>query len=110
MESYILIAEKTLSFEILKNLMQKQFTCYDVGNSRLTVERGDEHIFIDFDDDMREDYDDEKIRNSDSHFFAVSYSSKEFVKSVISELKEIPILVDNDDGTILPIKDFLSSS
>ncbi|MBQ4496757.1 MAG: hypothetical protein II973_04545 [Spirochaetaceae bacterium] len=107
MESYILIAEKSFSFESLKDLLQKKFTCYEVSNSRLTVESGDEHIFIDFDDDMREDYDDEKIRASDFHFFSVSYSSRKFAKSVISEAKDFAIRVDDDNGTILPIKDFV---
>lgn len=109
MESYILITEKSLSLEVIKNLFQKKITCYEVSESRITLEKGNEHIFIDFDDDMREDYDDGKIRDTDAHFFSISYSSKEFAKSVISELKNFSILVDDDNGTLLPINDFLEA-
>lgn len=109
MESYILIAENSFSFENLKDLLEKKFTCYGVSNSRLTVESGNEHIFIDFDDDMREDYDDAIIKASNFHFFSVSYSSKKFAKSVISELKDFDIRVDDDNGTVLPIKNFVSN-
>ena len=107
MESYILITEKSLSLEVIKNLFQKKITCYEVSESRITLEKGNEHIFIDFDDDMREDYDDGKIRDTDAHFFSISYSSKQLAKSVISELKNFSILVDDDNGTLLPINDFL---
>lgn len=107
MESYILIAEKSLSFRNLKEILLKKFICYEVSESRLTVENGKDHIFIDYDDNMKEDYENENIRNSDSHFFAISYTSKEFAKLIILELKEFSIQIDNDCGTILPIKLFL---
>ena len=56
MKTYILITGKELSFEKIKNVIENSFFCSQVTPNRLTVEKGDEHIFIDYDDSMRNDY------------------------------------------------------
>lgn len=107
MKNYILIAEKSVTFDVLKETFQKKFTCYEVLPNRLTIEKDDEHIFIDFDDEMKNNYEEQSIRNSDFHFYSVLYLSEGFTKEILSELKDENILVDDDNGNIVSIQDFL---
>ena len=108
MKTVILITDKSVTFENLKDTIGKNFQCSLVLNNRITVENESEHLFIDADDNMKEDYDEPDIKESDSHFYSVLYNSDEFAKQVLNKLVEFQILIDDDDGTILPIKSFLS--
>ena len=107
-KTLILITENPVTFELLKDTIGKKFHCSEVLDNRLTIESASDHLFIDFDDNIKDDYDESEIKNSDSHFFAVLYNSEEFVRNVLKELSTYQIRVDDDDGTVLPIKSFLN--
>ena len=108
MKTLILITEQSVTFDLLKEIFRKKFQCSQVLDNRLTIESASDHLFIDFDDNIKDDYDESEIKNSDSHFFAVLYNSEDFVRNVLKELSTYQILVDDDNDTIIPIKTFLN--
>jgi hypothetical protein len=109
-KTLILITENSVTFEFLKNEIGKKFQCSKVLDNRLTVESESEHLFIDFDDNMRDDYDEPEIKNHDCHFFAVLYHSEDFVRKILAELLAYQIRVDDDNGIILSLTNFLSQN
>ena len=81
--------------------------------NRLLIKDNKNHAFLDYDDGMKNDYDEEEemdIRNSDCHFYSLLYHSEEFARSIIAQLSDLPIRVDNDEGTIVRIKAFLGKT
>ncbi len=110
MKTVILITDKSVTFDFLKEKIRKIFQCSLVLDNRLTVENEVEHLFIDADDCMKNDYDEPEIKNSDYHFYSVLFNSDAFVKQVLHEFVECKIRVDDDEGNILPIKTFLSQT
>ena len=108
MKTVILITNKSDTFDFLKEIIGKAFQCSLVLDNRLTVENDEEHLFIDADDSMKNDYDEPEIKDSDCHFYSVLFNSDAFVKQVLNVFSEFQIRVDDDEGTILPIKTFLA--
>ncbi len=110
MKTYILFADKALSFEKAKIMLQSSFTCNETLPNRLTIELLRDHLYIDFDNDIRADYEDEKIRNADYNFYAIVYHSEKLARAVIRELKNFIIYVDDDEGTIEEINKFFDKA
>lgn len=108
MKTIILITDISLTFDKLESILKNNFVCYRAIEDRLTVEEGSKHLFIDFDDEMQNDYVTPVFRGSNKHFYAVLYHSDELVRKVLMLLKEYPISIDDDNDTILPIKEFLT--
>ena len=108
MKNLILITECNFTFVLLQDTLEKKFQCSLVLDNRLTVENAEEHLFIDFDDSMKDDYDEPEIKDSDCHFYSVLFNSDAFVKQVLNVFSEFQIRVDDDEGKILPIKTFLA--
>ena len=109
MKTVILITDISLTFEKLESIIKQNFNCYRPMADRLTVESEKDHLFIDFDDDMRNDYDSSVMKDTNKHFYAVLYHSDKFVEKILSLLQNYPICVDDDHDTILPIKEFILS-
>lgn len=107
MKTLILIADVSITFSIMQETLGKKFRCSIVMENRLAIENGSEHIFIDFDDDIKNDYEEASIRNSDFHFYSVLYHSEKFVKEILLCLKDFSFSVDDDEGKIIPIQDFI---
>ncbi len=109
MRNYILITENSVTYDNILNRLSSSFECHQVMKDRLLIKDKNEHAFLDYDDDMRNDYEEENICNSDCHFYSLIYHSQEFAKSIIRQLADLPIRVDDDEGTIINIKAFLGA-
>ena len=109
MQNYILITENSVTYNNIVSRLYSSFECHQVMKDRLLIKDRNNHAFLDYDDDMRNDYEDENIRNSDCHFYGLIYHSQEFAKSILRQLADLPIRVDDDERTILEIKSFLGS-
>ena len=107
MKTYILIANADLTFERLQRIFEQKFKCYVAVKDRLTIENSNDYAFIDFDDNMKNDYEEPRWNNHKGHFFALLYHSEEFAGLILSELKSFSVFVDNDEGSIIPIRKFL---
>ena len=113
MKNYILITDNSVSFDMILNKLSSKFECKKVMQDRLLIKDKKNHAFLDYDDDMKNDYDEEdeiNIRNSDCHFYSLMYHSEEFARSIIAQLSDLPIRVDNDEETIVSIKSFLGEN
>lgn len=107
MQSYILIADNLLSFEKIEEILKEKFDCSKVSDNRLSIECKSEHLFIDFDNSIKNDYEENELQNNNGNFYLVLFNSEDFFKSVLGELKQYNIVLDNDEGEIKSLSDYL---
>ena len=107
MQNYILMTENSVTYDNVLSRLSSSFECHQVMKDRLLIKGKNNHAFLDNDDDMKNDYEEDNIRNSDCHFYSLIYHSQEFAKAILKHLADLPICVDNDEGTIVGIKEFL---
>ncbi len=111
MEWVILIGSDDLdinSVRKIKHFGQNKVT--DLSPNRFVVDYGDEHVFYEYVEDLINDYEEEELKAipfDNPHFIIMTYTSEELMKKILSQdnfLKDI--YVDDDNGNILPIKQF----
>lgn len=111
MEWVILIGSDDLdinSVRKIKHFGQNKVT--DLSPNRFVVDYGDEHVFYEYVEDLINDYEEDELKAipfDNPHFIIMTYTSKELMKKILSQdnfLKDI--YVDDDNGNILPIKQF----
>lgn len=107
MQSFILIADNLLSFEKIEEILKEKFDCSKVSDNRLSIESESEHLFIDFDNSIKNDYEENELQNNNGNFYLVLFNSEDFFKSVLGELKQYNIVLDNDEGEIKSLSDYL---
>lgn len=107
MQNFILISDNSLSFEKIEQILKEKFDCSKVSDNRLSVSNETEHLFIDFDNSIKEDYEENEFSNKNGNFYLVLFNSEDFFKSVIGELKQFEIVLDNDEGNISSLTDYL---
>jgi len=75
---------------------------------RIVVEDGDNHLYVDVETHASEEYEPEVLEKITTmmpspRFFGIDYRESDFVKRVLLGIADDPrIVVDNDEGTVLP--------
>lgn len=112
MKWILLIGDEKLNLDLIKKVEHfGSISITDVSDNRLVVDYGSEQIFYDYVEDLINEYEEEEILYipfSNSKFIMMVYTSDELMKKVLIQdnyLKEI--YVDNDNGLIVPIEEFI---
>ena len=114
MQWIILIGDKNFDLNTIKKIKHNgSINSYDVNGipNRYCVDFGDNHIFYDFDNQIKTDYDVEELKKipyTNPNFIIMTYTSEECVRKILGQ-DSFPdtIYIDNDYGLILPIKEFI---
>ena len=91
----------------------KEFDHGSVGHvtdERWTVEIDAGYVYFDIADDIAEDYGNEvERRGGRTHFASLIYHNPAELRIALSPFKCEDVLIDDDMGSILPIKEFLNN-
>ena len=112
MQWIILIGDETLNLNIIKKIEHyESISSNEVNERRYCINYGKDHIFYDDPGNIIEDYEEEdrlKIPFKNPHFIMMVYTSKSLMKKILQQNNYLDdIYIDNDQGYILPIKEFI---
>ncbi len=112
MQWIILVGNENFNLDTIKSIEHYgSIDSYEVDETRYCVDYGRDHVFYDSSDDTTNDYEEEellKIPFEKPHFIVMIYTSKELMKKILQQDNYLrDIYVDNDNGCILPIEEFI---
>ncbi|HQM02570.1 MAG TPA: hypothetical protein PLH98_18820 [Ruminococcus flavefaciens] len=106
-----LIGDATLTLNRIKDMKHTgAIRAYDVESDRYCVEYNNGHIFYDFDNDLSDWHDDLKnLPFKANCCIMMVYTNAQNVRTELLQ-PDFPqvIYVDNDHGTILPLKEYIA--
>lgn len=112
MKWLILIGGENFNLDVIRRIKHEGcIECYDVNHikGRYCVNYGQDHVFYDYQQNL-DDFEDDlvKVPYSAPNFITMIYTSTQRARSIL-QLKSFPhdIYVDNDDGLVLPIDEFI---
>ena len=112
MQWIILIGNDKFDINSIRNIEHNgvnKFT--ELTPNRVVVDYGEDHIFYEYAEDVINDYEEEeliKIPFNNPHFVIMTYTSEELMKKVLQQENFIKdIYIDDDQGNIIPIEQFI---
>jgi len=109
----VLIGDESLNIHLLEKINHYgSMNTYTLPSKRCAVVYNNDYIYYDSVDNLLKYYDKNESKNipfNNPRFILMSYSSKNILKKVLSQDNFLKgVYVDNDDGDIVPIEEFIS--
>lgn len=114
MQWIILIGDKGFNLNLIRNLQHNgEISSTSLTENRFVVDYGNDHVFYDSAEDIINDYEeDEKaqIPFPNPQFIIMTYTNGELMRRILSQENFPPgIYIDDDNGKILPLDEFIIS-
>lgn len=112
MQWVILIGDETFDINSIHNINHNGSRIKsEIESNRFVVDYGIEHVFYDYDLNLKNDYEIEDLQRipfMNPHFILMTYTSVTLRNEILSQKNFIKgIYVDDDNGRILPIEEFI---
>lgn len=110
----ILIGNEDFNLNHIRNLKHYgQNKTTNLAENRFVVDYGDDHVFYESSEDIINDYEEvdvERIPFSCPQFIMMTYTNENLMKQILSQ-ENFPrgIYIDDDNGNIISIEDFIVS-
>ncbi|WP_027085178.1 hypothetical protein [Cohnella panacarvi] len=114
MQWIILIGNEGFNLNLIRNLQhygENKSTC--LTENRIVVDYGQDHVFYESAEDIMNDYEEDDIKRipfPNPHFIMMTFTNENLMKQILSQ-ENFPrgIYIDDDNGNIMPIEDFIVS-
>lgn len=114
MQWIILIGNEGFNLNLIRNLKHYGENKYtNLTENRIVVDYGYDHVFYESAEDIINDYEEDDIKRipfSNPQFIMMTYTNENLMKQILSQ-ENFPrgIYIDDDNGNIVPIEDFVVS-
>ncbi|CQR57007.1 hypothetical protein [Paenibacillus riograndensis] len=114
MQWIILIGNEHFNLKLIRDLQHDgENTITSLNTNRFVVDYGNDHVFYESVEDIINDYEEDDIKRipfPNPHFIMMTYTNGKLMKQILSQ-DNFPrgIYIDDDNGNILPIEEFIVS-
>lgn len=114
MQWIILIGNEGFNLNLIRNLQHYgENKTTGLTENRIVVDYGHDHVFYESAEDIMNDYEEDDIKRipfPNPQFIMMTYTNENLMKQILSQ-ENFPrgIYIDDDNGNIMPIEDFIVS-